>query len=214
VQLYSFFRSSAAYRVRIALHVKGVSYDYVAKHLIKNGGEHKAADYLALNPQGFIPALEHNGALLTQSVAIIEYLEEIFPTPSLLPTKAVDRAIVRAMSQIVACDIHPLNNLRVLNYLKSPLNLDADAVAAWYRQWIHEGFLALEQFIAKHSTDARYSFGASVTMADVLLVPQVANSRRYKMDLSVYPTLRKVAAHLETLPAFLDARPEVQPDAE
>lgn len=200
--------------MRIALNLKGISYDYVAKHLIKNGGEHKAADYLAINPQGFIPALDHNGTLLTQSVAIIEYLDETFPTPPLLPNKTIDRAIVRAMSQIVACDIHPLNNLRVLNYLKSPLNQDADAIALWYRQWIHDGFLALEQFIAKHSTDGRYCFGATVTMADVLLVPQIANSRRYKMDLSVYPTLAKVAAHLETLPTFLAARPEVQPDAE
>jgi maleylpyruvate isomerase len=214
VQLYSFFRSSAAYRVRIALNIKGVEHDYIAKHLIKNGGEHRAADYLAINPQGFIPALEHDGALLTQSVAIIEYLEETFPNPSLLPTKPLDRAIVRAMAQIVACDVHPLNNLRVLNYLKSPLNQDADAVAAWYRNWIHEGFLALEQFIAKHSSDGLYSFGASVTMADVLLVPQVANSRRYKMDLSAYPTLKTVAANLENLPAFFAARPEAQPDAE
>ena len=214
MKLYSYFRSSAAYRARIALNVKGLSYDYVAKHLLKDGGEHKRADYLAINPQGFIPALEHDGALITQSVAIIEYLEEMFPTPSLLPTRPVDRAIVRAMAQLIACDIHPLNNLRVLNYLKAPLGQENDAVTEWYKHWIAEGFAALEQLIAMHSGEKRYCFGDAVTMADVLLVPQVANSRRYKMDLSRYPALQTVTTHLETLPAFLAARPEVQPDAE
>jgi maleylacetoacetate isomerase len=214
MKLYSFFRSSAAYRARIALNVKGLQYEYVAKHLVKNGGEHKQADYLAINPQGFIPALEHDDALITQSVAIIEYLEEVFPSPSLLPQRPVDRAVVRAMSQLIACDIHPLNNLRVLNYLKSPLEQSSDAIAEWYKHWIAEGFAALEQLIVKHSTNKRYCFGDVVTMADVLLVPQVANSRRYQMDLAPYPTLKKIAAHLESLPAFLAARPEVQPDAE
>jgi maleylacetoacetate isomerase len=214
VKLYSFFRSSAAYRARIALNVKGLQYEYVAKHLVKNGGEHRSADYLAINPQGFIPALEHDGVLITQSVAIIEYLDEVFPSPPFLPKRPVDRAAVRAMSLLVACDIHPLNNLRVLNYLKSPLSQSTEAIADWYKNWIAEGFLALEQLIAKHSSDGRYCFGNTVTMADVLLVPQVANSRRYQMDLTPYPTLKKVTIHLESLPAFLAARPEVQPDAE
>jgi maleylacetoacetate isomerase/maleylpyruvate isomerase len=214
VKLYSFFRSSAAYRVRIALNVKGLQYEYVAKHLLRNGGEHKLADYLALNPQGFIPALEHDGALITQSVAIIEYLEEAFPSPSLLPSRAIDRAAVRAMSQLVACDIHPLNNLRVLNYLKAPLGQNSEATAEWYRHWIDEGFIALEKLITNHSTGGRHCFGDAVTMADVLLVPQVANSRRYQMDLGKYPALQKVTTHLESIPAFLSARPEVQPDAE
>jgi maleylpyruvate isomerase len=214
MKLYSFFRSSAAYRVRIALNLKGAPFDYVAKHLAKDGGEHKRADYLAINPQGFIPALEHDGALITQSIAIVEYLDEVFPTPSLLPKSPIDRAIVRAMSLLVACDIHPLNNLRVLNYLKSPLGQGSDAIAAWYKHWIDEGFAALEKLIAKHSQASRYCFGDAVTMTDVLLVPQVANSRRYQMDLAPYPTLQKVVAHLESLPEFLAARPEVQPDAE
>jgi maleylacetoacetate isomerase len=214
MKLYSFFRSSAAYRVRIALNVKGLAYEYVAKHLVKDGGQHKKQDYLQLNPQGFVPALEHDGALITQSLAIIEYLDEVFPSPPLLPKRPADRAIVRAMAQLVACDIHPLNNLRVLNYLKSPLGHDGEATAVWYKHWIDEGFRALEQLIAKHSSDGRYCIGDSVTTADILLVPQVANSRRYQMDLAPYPTLKKVTTHLETLPPFLAARPEVQPDAE
>lgn len=214
MKLYSYFRSSAAYRVRIALNIKGLQYDYVAKHLLKNGGEHKQADYLALNPQGFVPALEHEGALLTQSLAIVEYLDEAFPQPPLLPVKPTDRAIVRAMSLLIACDIHPLNNLRVLNYLKSPLGQDSGAIGEWYKHWIAEGFIALEQLIARHSADGRYCFGGAVTLADVLLVPQVANSRRYRMDLSSYPALKRVAEHLEALPAFVAAQPEKQPDAE
>ena len=214
MKLYSYFRSSAAYRVRIALNVKGLNYEYVAKHLLRDGGEHKRADYLEINPQGFVPALEHNGALITQSVAIIEYLDEVFPTPSLLPKRPVDRAIVRAMSLLIACDIHPLNNLRVLNYLKSPLGQSGEATADWYKHWIAEGFAALERMLVKYSIEGRYCFGDAVTMADVLLVPQVANSRRYQMELTSYPTLKKVASHLESLPAFFGARPEAQPDAE
>jgi len=213
VKLYSFFRSSAAYRTRIALNVKGLQYEYVAKHLVKNGGEHRQADYLAINPQGFIPALEHDGALITQSMAIIEYLDEVFPSPPLLPTRAIDRAAVRAMAQLIACDIHPLNNLRVLNYLKAPLNLNDESLAQWYKHWIAEGFAALEQLLVKYASVGRHCFGDAVTMADVLLVPQVANSRRYQMDLSLYPTLQKVTAHLESLPAFLAAHPDAQPDA-
>jgi maleylacetoacetate isomerase len=132
----------------------------------------------------------------------------------LLPQKATERAIVRAMAQLIACDIHPLNNLRVLNYLKSPLNQGSEATSVWYQHWIADGFGALEQLIAKHSSSKRYCFGDAVSMADVLLVPQVANSRRYQMDLTRYPALQKVTTHLETLPAFVAARPEAQPDAE
>ena len=214
MKLYSYFRSSAAYRVRIALNIKGVTYDYIAKHLTKDGGEQKRADYLAINPQGLIPALENDGKLFTQSLAIIEYLDETIPNPSLLPKHPADRATVRAMSLLVACDIHPLNNLRVLNYLKLSLGHGNDAIAAWYKHWIAEGFAAFEQLLVKYSHAGRYCFQDSVSMADVLLVPQVANSRRYQMDLSPYPTLKKISAHLESLPTFLNARPEMQPDAE
>lgn len=212
MKLYSYFRSSAAYRVRIALNVKQLKYEYIAKHLTRN--EQRGADYLEINPQGFVPALEHEGKLITQSVAIIEYLDEVFPSPPLLPKEPASRAAVRAMALLIACDIHPLNNLRVLNYLKGPLSQGGDAIGDWYKHWIAEGFGALEALIAKQSTSGRYCFGDEATLADVLLVPQVANSRRYKMDLSSYPTLQKITAHLESLPAFVAARPEAQPDAE
>lgn len=215
MKLYSFFRSSAAYRVRIALNVKGMSYDYVAKHFRKNGGEHKQPEYLALNPQGLIPTLEDQGRNIPQSLAIIEYLEEAYPSsPRLLPAAPADRAIVRAMAQAIACDIHPLNNLRVLNYLKSPLGLSEDAVNTWYRHWCAEGFKALEQLIATYSGDGQHCFGNSVSLADVCLVPQVYNAKRFNTDLAPYPKLQKVAAYLDTLPAFDRAKPEVQPDAE
>ena len=215
MKLYSFFRSSAAYRVRIALEVKGLAYEYVAKHLRSGGGEHRKPDYLALNPQGLIPALDDGGTVVTQSLAIIEYLEEAYPrTPRLLPTNAADRAIVRAMAQAIACDVHPLNNLRMLEYLKSQMGQSEDATNLWYRHWIAEGFAALEQSIGKHSGDGRHCFGDTVTMADVCLVPQVYNARRFAVDFTPHPALVRVSESLESLPAFAKARPEVQPDAE
>jgi maleylacetoacetate isomerase len=167
-----------------------------------------------LNPQGLIPALEHNGEVVGQSLAIIEYLDEVFPNPPLLPRSPFDRATVRAMALLIACDIHPLNNLRVLNYLKDPLQQDTEAVGNWYRHWITQGFIALEIMAAKHTSDAQYCFANSVTIADIMLVPQVANARRFQTDLSLFPTLANISTHLETLPAFAAARPEVQPDAE
>jgi len=215
MKLYSFFRSSAAYRVRIALAVKGLEYEYVAKHFRRNGGEHKKPDYLAVNPQGLIPALDDGGVVVAQSLAIIEYLEEAYPgTPRLLPQKPVERAIVRAMSQAIACDIHPLNNLRVLNYLRADLGQSEETTNVWYRHWVAEGFTALEQSIAKHSGDGKHCFGDVVTMADVCLVPQVYNARRFKTELAPYPKLVAVSTYLESLPAFATARPEAQPDAE
>ena len=213
MKLYSFFRSSAAYRVRIALNLKGLSYDYVAKHLRR--GEQTKPEYRSIHPQGLIPALEDGSVVIPQSLAIIEYLEEAYPqTPRLLPAAAADRAIVRAMSQAIACEIHPLNNLRVLNYLKSQMGQTEDATHVWIRHWIAEGFAALEQLIRTHSDDGNYCFGADVTLADVCLVPQVYNARRFETDVSPYPTLVAVATHLERLPAFAAARPEVQPDTE
>lgn len=212
MKLYTFYRSSAAYRVRIALNLKGLQYESVPKHL--RHGEHQRADYLALNPQGLVPALEHEGAVLAQSLAIIEYLDEQFPTPPLLPRSARDRARVRAMAQEIACEIHPLNNLRVLNYLRDVLGQNDEGVNRWYAHWIAEGFRALEALARRDGRDGQHCFGDAVTLADVMLVPQMYNARRYKCDVSPYPTLVKISAHLEQLPAFAVARPEAQPDAE
>src|SRR5690554_2885534 len=178
MKLYSYFRSSAAYRVRIALNVKGLSYETIAKPLLQ--GTHREPAYLALNPQGLVPALDIGDAVLSQSLAIIEYLDERFPEPPLLPADPIARAQVRSMAQAIACDIHPLNNLRVLDYLRRELKLDDAGVATWYRHWIAEGFRGLEVLARAHSGDGRFCHGASLTIADVLLVPQMFNARRFE----------------------------------
>jgi len=214
LRLHTYWRSSAAYRVRIALALKGLPYESVPRHLLRHGGEQRSPEYLALNPQGLVPALEHDDHVVTQSLAICEYLEEVHPHPPLLPADPRGRAAVRAMALAVACDIHPLNNLSVLQYLRAELGQGDESVTRWISHWIDRGFTALEQLIARHSANGRYCFGDSVTLADVFLVPQVANSRRVQLDLAPYPRLAAVARHLESLPAFAAARPEAQPDAE
>jgi maleylacetoacetate isomerase len=214
LRLHTYWRSSAAYRVRIALALKGLGYESVPHHLLRDGGEQRRPDYLATNPQGLVPALEHDGVVVTQSLAICEYLDEVFPRPPLLPADPRGRAAVRAMALAVACDVHPLNNLSVLQYLRGELGQGDEAVTRWISHWIDRGFTALEQLIARSSADGRHCFGDSVTLADVFLVPQVANSRRVQLDLSPYPRLAAVARHLESLPVFAAARPEAQPDAE
>ncbi len=211
MKLYTFFRSSAAFRVRIALNLKGLKYESISMALLKN--EHRAAAYLALNPQGLIPALALDGAVLSQSIAIIEYLNDKYPTPPFLPVGPLDRARVRSMALAIACEIHPLNNLRVLNYLRGELKQDDNGVNAWYRHWVTEGFSGLEVQAREFSTSKRYCFGDSVTIADICLVPQMFNARRLETDLTAFPTLTAVSAHLESLPEFAAARPEVQPDA-
>jgi len=213
-RLYTYWRSSASFRVRIALNVKGLEYATVPKHLLRGGGEQRRMDYLELNPQGLVPGLEHDGTFLSQSFAICEYLEEIRPEPRLLPGSAVDRARIRAMVLSVACDIHPLNNLRVLQYLGRELAQDDEAVNRWARHWIASGFEALEKSIGRHSADGRHCYGAGVTLADVFLLPQVFNARRVQTDLGPFPRIVAVAEHLLALPAFAAARPEAQPDAE
>jgi len=210
MKLYTYFRSSAAYRVRIALNLKGVTHEAVPVDL--RPGAHRQPDYLARNPQGLIPALEDGGAVIAQSLAIIEYLDETHPHPPLLPRAPLDRARVRSLALAVACDIHPLNNLRVLNYLRSPLGHEQAAVDAWYRHWIAEGFRALEEE-AKRSGDGRHMFGGEVTIADICLLPQMFNARRFKCDVEPFPTLRAISGHLETVPAFARAAPDAQPDA-
>jgi maleylacetoacetate isomerase len=211
LKLYTFFRSSAAFRVRIALNLKGLKYQSIPKVFAKN--EHRAPDYLALNPQGLIPALATAGAVLSQTLAIIEYLDETYPQPSLLPGDPIGRAQVRSMAMAVACDIHPLNNLRVLNYLKHQLKHDQDTVNTWYRHWVTEGFAGLEAQAREHTSNQRFLYADAVSVADICLVPQMFNARRFDTDLSAFPTLVAISNHLESLPAFAAARPEVQPDA-
>ena len=214
LQLYSFWRSSAAYRVRIALHHKGLPFATIAKHLVRDGGEQRKADYLAVNPQGLVPALADDGQVIPQSLAICEYLEETHPEPRLLPGGALDRATIRSLALAVACDIHPLNNISVTGYVRSEFAADDAAINRWIAHWIQRGFGAIEQRVQRLSKDGRHCFGSSVTLADVCLVPQMYNARRFKVDVSAFPTLVAVCAHLESLPAFAAARPEAQPDAE
>ncbi|HZP70571.1 MAG TPA: maleylacetoacetate isomerase [Pseudolabrys sp.] len=211
MKLYSYFRSSAAYRVRIALNLKGLSYEMVPVHLTKDGGRQHAPGYRAINPQARVPSLEISGGkILTQSLAIIEYLDETHREPPLLPTDAFARAKVRAAAQLIACDIHPLNNLIALQYLKRQLKHEQADIDAWYHHWIVEGFTALETMLGP----GPYAFGTSVTLADVCLVPQVANARRFKVPLDKFPKIVAAETACLKLPAFDKARPENQPDAE
>ncbi|HUI62599.1 MAG TPA: maleylacetoacetate isomerase [Steroidobacteraceae bacterium] len=213
LKLFTFFRSSAAYRARIALNIKGIAYETVNVDLRAPTSAQHAPEYRAVNPQGLIPALLAEGTTIAQSLAIIEYLDEVYPQPPLLPGSAVDRARVRAMALAVACDIHPLNNLRVLNYLRGPLGQTEDAVNTWYHHWIAAGFGGLEAQARGASGDGHFMFGKSLTIADIYIVPQMYNARRLKCDVEPYPTLRGICAHLETLPAFAAAAPEAQPGA-
>jgi maleylacetoacetate isomerase len=211
LQLYGYFRSSAAFRVRIALHVKGLPFTTVSKALRQN--EQRSAEYLALNPQGLVPALATENTVLSQSLAIIEYLDERYPEPPLLPRGPLARAQVRSMALSIACDIHPLNNLRVLVYLRERLHLGEEVVTQWYQHWIGTGFAALEAQVRNHSVARRYCYGDSLSLADVVLLPQMFNARLYRCDLSAYPTLNEICAHLETLPPVVRALPQNQPDA-
>jgi maleylacetoacetate isomerase len=212
VKLYGYFRSSAAYRARIALNLKGIDWEAVTIDLRAPKSAQHTPEFRALNAQGLIPVLADGEQILTQSLAILEYLEETHPEPPLLPATAVGRAQVRALALAVACDIHPLNNLRVLDYLRLQ-GLDDAAVSRWYAHWITLGFAALEQQARQLSGDGRHLFGTGVTLADVCLVPQMANARRFHCDVSGFPTLCGISAHLESLPAFARAAPEAQPDA-
>jgi len=211
MKLYTYFRSSAAYRVRIALNLKGLPYEAVPIHLIKDGGRQRAPEFRAVNPQMRVPALAlSSGEVLTQSLAIIEYLDEINPEPPLLPADGLERAKVRAVAQMIACDIHPLNNLVTLQYLKRVLKHEQVEIDAWYHHWVIEGFKAIEATIAPRP----YACGAHVTLADVCLVPQVFNARRLKVPLDQFPKIVAVETACLKLPAFDKARPENQPDAE
>jgi len=214
MKLYDYFRSSAAYRVRIALAIKGIVPDErTFVHL--RAGNQRAQDYLALNPQGLVPALAlDDGEVLTQSLAIVEFLEEMHPTPPLLPRDPVARARVRAIALSIACEIHPLNNLRVLHYLTGTLGVSDEQKNGWYRYWVDVGLEALETQLARDDATGAFCHGEAPTLADVCLVPQLSNARRFKVDLAPYPTLLRIDATCRALPEFAGAAPELQPDAE
>lgn len=214
MRLYTYFRSSAAYRVRIALNLKGLDYDAVPVHLVKEGGQQKKPEYLALNPQGLVPALEVDGQVLTQSLAIMEYLDETHPNPPLLPADALGRAKVRAIAQAIACDIHPVNNLRVLQYLGGRLGLDRAAKDDWYRHWVQTGLAAVEAMLSGGSGTGAFCHGDRPGLADCCLIPQVFNARRFDCDLSAMPTILGICQRAEALPAFAQAAPSAQPDFE
>ena len=211
MKLYTYFRSSAAYRVRIALNLKALNSDMIPIHLQKEGGMNRKPEFRAINPLMRVPALKlDTGEVLTQSLAIIEYLDETHPEPPLLPRDPIQRALTRALAQTIACDIHPLNNVGPLRYLKNELGQDQAKIDAWYHHWVIEGFNALEAMIAP----GPYATGNAVTLADICIVPQVANARRLKVPLDAFPKIVAVDAACAKLPAFDKARPENQPDAE
>lgn len=211
--LYGYWRSSAAYRVRIALNLKGLAYETRPVHLVDHGGEQHAPDYQALNPQELVPCLVEQGQVFTQSMAIIEYLDETHPAPPLLPADAAGRARVRALAQVVACDIHPIGNLRVLQYLTGQFGLDDSAKGVWSRHWIGEGLRAMETMLAGNVATGRFCHGDSPTLADACLVPQLYNAIRWKLPLDDYPTIRRIHDACQALEAFQRAAPEAQPDA-
>jgi maleylacetoacetate isomerase len=214
VRLYDYFRSSAAYRVRIALNLKGISPDERTYVHLRMGNQ-RAQDFLALNPQGLVPALAlDDGVVLTQSLAIIEYLDETHAEPPLLPRDPAARARVRAIALSIACEIHPLDNLRVLNYLMGTMGATREQKDGWYRYWIDVGFEALEKRLAREPATGRFCHGERPTIADIFLVPQMANARRFEIDLSPYPTLLRIESACNAVPAFADAAPAAQPDAE
>lgn len=213
IVLYTYWRSSAAYRVRIALELKGLAWQARPVHLVREGGEQHLDAYRALTPQQLVPSLLHDGHTLTQSLAIVEYLDERFPQVPLLPADAAGRARVRALAQLVACDIHPINNLRVMQYLERKLQLPADARTQWTLHWIAEGLAAMEAMLASSRDTGTFCHGDRPGLADLCLLPQLYNAHRFGLDLTPYPILRRIEAACQALDAFDRARPENQPDA-
>ncbi|MFA7504540.1 MAG: maleylacetoacetate isomerase [Burkholderiaceae bacterium] len=212
--LYTYFRSSAAYRVRIALNLKDLPWDSVPVHLVRDGGEQGRPEHLARNPLGLVPVLQTDDGMLTQSLAIIEYLEETVPEPALLPADPSGRARVRALAQAIACDIHPLNNLRVLRYLGGELGIDEQARNTWYRHWVETGLAALERMLATDPRTGTFCHGDSPTLADCCLVPQVFNARRFDCRLDDKPTILRIVDACDQVEAFRRAAPGNQPDAQ
>lgn len=206
LKLYDYIRSSASYRVRIALAVKGVEYTQVPVHLLNNGGEQHSVEYLAVNPQGLVPCLLSEEGTFTQSMAIMEYLEERYPDPAILPESAEQRAYVRSIAQIIACDMHPLNNLRVLNFITDVLGHDKNVKMAWYHHWLRLGFNSLEILLNNQQLYGQCCFADQVTLADICLIPQIANAFRFRFPMDDYPTLMAINNHCLTLPAFKSAQ--------
>jgi len=211
--LYTYFRSSCSYRVRIAMALKGVPYSSEYIHLLEDGGRNWSPEYLTLNPQGLVPMLKDGAVLLTQSLAIIEYLDHTCPQPPLLPSSVQERAYVRSLAQMISSDIQPLNNLQVLEYLRQQLQVPEDEVSEWYRHWTSLGFQAMEKRLSQHDCNGRFSFGDSPTLADICLIPQVFNAARYGCELDAYPLIRGIYDHCMGLEAFQDAAPGNQGDA-
>ncbi len=214
MKLYDYFRSSAAYRVRIALNLKGLKYDRAFVHLTRGGGEQFSDRYGQINPQNLVPALADGDQVLTQSLAIIEYLEETHPEPPLAPVSPAERARVRGIALAIACDIHPIDNLRVLNYLTKQLGVTDEQRTAWYRHWVETGLKSVEALVAGHPMTGRYCHGDTPSIADICLVPQLFNARRFDCDLSGCPELLRIDGACNEIPAFADAAPPNQPDAE
>lgn len=213
MKLYTYYRSSAAYRVRIALNLKGLNATSIPVSLVKDGGQQHAIDYRKKHPQGLVPLLEVGDDGFTQSLAIMEYLDEVYPGPELLPKKPDDRARVRALALAIACDVHPLNNLRVLKYLAAQLNVSDAEKHAWYQHWIIEGFTALEQSLSWMNSNGRFCFGETATMADCCLVPQVYNAVRFEVDMTPFPLISSINAHCLSQDEFDRAAPENQADS-
>lgn len=211
MKLYDYWRSSASYRVRIALNLKNLPYELIPIHLLND--EQREPAFRAINPQGFVPLLVDDKYAVTQSLAICEYLDEIHPAPPFLPTTPIERARVRAIALVVACDIHPLNNKRILDYLRAPLGHDTVAVDAWYRHWVDEGLQTLKKMLAGNKQTGKFCHGDQITLADICLVPQMANALRFACPLENYPTLRRIYAECLKYPAFDKAQPDQQPDA-
>jgi maleylpyruvate isomerase len=214
MKLYTYFRSSAAYRVRIALNLKGLQYDAIPVHLLRGGGEQLQETYRSINPSGLVPAFQDDYITLTQSMAILEYLEDAYPQVPIMPKDATERARVRELAQIIACDIHPVNNLRVLRYLVHELGVSEEQKNAWYRHWLVGGLEVLEKHLARDPSAGPLCHGRTPTIADCLLVPQVFNAQRQGLDISVYPNIARINAQCIEIPAFVKAHPSNQPDAE
>lgn len=213
IKLYNYFRSSASYRVRIALNLKGLPYEYASVHLLKDGGQQLAPSFRMLNPELLVPVLDDDGEVLVQSLAIIEYLEETRPEPPLLPRDAAERAYLRSVALAIACEIHPLNNLRVLRYLVKSLGASEEQKNAWYRHWVEQGLASVEARLVSERRSGRYTLRDEVTLAEVFIVPQIFNAQRMDCNLDAVPTVMRIYDNCMQLPAFVNAQPSAQPDA-